>query len=798
MKKTGANLSRTLPPIILGVGATLLVVLANYLIHVWRFSVKIEDSQAARSGALPGAEFRPASDALSLRRLLILIVNRSDALINDLMFFFRDDFPRGAGRERVVLVAVDRESIARFGNWPWPRDVIARILDRVSGAEAIGLDFMFNEPDRMSLENYLPLLSKAGGLPPGAPALDPSVLNNDLRLAGAISRVRTVLGVLFTQTSPSRVPAAPAEFQRFEFLRPNGEPVSGADTMLWRSRGVIRNLDTLRAAQKAGGGEGFLNLFPDSDGGVRSIPLFGNVAPGGVGWRTYPSFPLEMLRVSLGGEGYRILLRDGDAGGGNHYSVREVEILGPDRRGLLRLPLDEMGQMEFNFRNANQGLRIYPAWEVIGGRYDGAFADKLVIVGKTYDEFGYQIPVFTTDREFSLPGIHAAMLAAMLDRDFMVFSFHDSHFRQQAAIIGCGLAATAAMAFGSMGVGLMVSLLSLLAVVLGNYHWYFREGQTVGMTMPLAAILFFTVVQLVSDYLLVGRERRFIREALSQNVSSSILGYLERHHDSLSSLQGEQRNMSVIFTDIRGFTSISEKMTAPELARFLHEYFTPMFDIVMEHLGTVDKFIGDGLMAFWNAPADNPAHARDAAGAALDMLDRLESLQKDWSGRGLPRISIGCGINTGPMFAGYMGSEQRKNYTVMGDNVNIASRLEGLNKIYSSNILISESTRSALGGDFICRVADKVRVSGKEIAILIYELMGRGEGTDEDREELATFARVFELYLMREFTAAEALLKELMFIRQAPIYNLYLDRLAIYKALPPPPDWDGTFSMRSK
>ncbi len=331
-----------------------------------------------------------------------------------------------------------------------------------------------------------------------------------------------------------------------------------------------------------------------------------------------------------------------------------------------------------------------------------------------------------------------------------------------------------------------------------NYGLLFGRGIDVGLTMPLASTMAVLIAQVVANHLIMGRERRFIRKAFSLNVSPSILGYLETHPDRLSSLQGEHRDMTVMFSDIRGFTSISERMTAPDLARFLNEYFTPMSDIVMQNMGTVDKFIGDAIMAFWNAPADNPRHARDACRSALEMVNKLSELQLGWTSRGLPRVSIGCGINSGPMFAGNMGSEQRKNYTVMGDNVNIASRLEGLNKLYSSNILITEATQKQLGNGFRCRVTDKVRLSGKEEPVLIYELLGEGMPTEEEFEELAAFARVFELYQQREFPAAEALLKELLFIRPTPIYRMYLDRLAVYLALPPPDDWDGTFSMTHK
>jgi adenylate cyclase len=331
-----------------------------------------------------------------------------------------------------------------------------------------------------------------------------------------------------------------------------------------------------------------------------------------------------------------------------------------------------------------------------------------------------------------------------------------------------------------------------------DYLFFFSRGIDVGVTLPVLSSGAVLVVLLASNYLSVGRERRFIRKAFALNVSPSILTYLENHPDRLSSLQGENRNMTVLFSDIRNFTSMSERMTATAVARFLNEYFTPMSDIVMRNTGTVDKFIGDGLMAFWNAPTDNPDHARDAARAALAMVAKLEELQPGWTARGLPQISIGCGINTGPMFAGNMGSEQRKNYTVMGDNVNIANRIENLNKLYSSSILVTEFTRERLGRGFTCRVVDKVRVSGKESPVVIYELLGEGAASEERVEEIAAFARVFELYQQREFAAAESLLKELVFIRPAPLYKLYLDRLAVYKALPPPADWDGTFAKMTK
>ncbi|MDR1520045.1 MAG: adenylate/guanylate cyclase domain-containing protein [Planctomycetota bacterium] len=809
-KKDGGNPGKLLLPITLGVCVTLFAATVNHFVHGWRLALMVSDNRISRRRTDPARGAHPEASRLNVQQILTNSISRIDDMLSSFMLAFRKT-GGDAGAERVALVAVDKESVIRFGGWPWPRSEVARLVDKTAGASAVGLDYLFNEPDRTSLGNYITMVDQRYNLGLDLSKWDPEELDNDLRLAGAISRNRIVLGVKFYDGDyfPSSNDSPIVKY-KLNVSSPTGKRDARDDILLRQSRSVMYNIGILRRSQAAPLGEGFMDLFPDLDSAVRHVPLFAlSVNDSGVR-RIYPSFPLEMARVALGGDGYLLRLRDelvdiseptGDPHANSLSMLREVGIVdesGRERRELLRIPLNELGEMGLGLRNDHRSFKVYPAWEVLKGMHDGAFKDKLVVIGRTDDEMNYIAPSGIFDIEISLAEGHAAVLSAMLEHNHMIVSFRVSYLWQQAAIAFFGLAATAAMAAGSMGVCLAASALSLPAAFLVNYFFFFRHGVEMGMTTILASILFFMVIQLIASYLLAGRERHFIREAFSLNVSPAVLGYLEKHHDNLSSLQGENRNMSVIFTDIRGFTSISEKMLPQELAQFLNEYFTPMSDIVMRRLGTIDKFIGDGLMAFWNAPADNPDHARDAALAALDMIAKLAELQPAWTAKGLPKISIGCGINTGFMLAGYMGSEQRKNYTVMGDSVNIASRVENLNKVYSSNILITESTRAALGSDFSCRVVDKVRVSGKQTPILIHELLRHGEITDEEREELAVFSRVFELYLEWEFVSAEALLKELMFIRQAPIYSLYLNRLAIYKVMPPPPDWDGTFSMRSK
>ena len=811
------NFRKLLPSLLLGVFITVLAALFNYLIYDRRLPARAAGHRVATTESGKSSPGHSGTGrGPSFMRALAGLVNISDDFAQDIMFTIRGpgDFP--STRDEIALVAIDEDSLVRHGSWPWRSSDVAELVAKVADARVVALDVLFPEPDRTSLANFIDQFDSLYGEKLDMEQLVSTTnicLDNDQLLADQISKTNTVLGaVLFNGMPPRHRPANMKNNRVPEAVLPGGKSVPQEDVLLKGAKFALTDIDCIRDVTPPPVGEGFMNLFPTPNGAVRSIPLFAHVAdnaftePSGNPRRIVPSIAAEMLRVAKGGDRYRIKLRGDvvhipefadDASDGNRYTVSSLGIL-KDGEEIFAFPLNELAEIEVGFRNHRDDFTVYPAWEVMQGVHDGAFKDKLVIIGGTVEGVGSVVSASLPNPELSMPVAHAAMLSAMLKGDVLDGGYQYDFSWQQVAILASGLAVTVAIIFGDLIGGMLVSAMALVCWVLANYFLFFRRGMDVGVTLPIVSTLTVLLVLTVANYLVVGRERRFIRKAFQLNVSPSILGYLESHPDRLSSLQGDYRHMTVLFTDIRGFTSMSEKFSAPDLARFLNEYFTPMSDMVMAHMGTVDKFIGDGLMAFWNAPADNPHHARDAARSALGMLDKLKDLQHGWTSRGLPQIAIGCGINTGPMFAGYMGSEQRKNYTVMGDNVNIASRLENLNKTYSSSILISESTREELGKQFICRVVDKVRVSGKAAAVVIYELLGEGIATEEKTEELAAFSRVFQLYQEREFATAESLLKELVFIRPAPLYKMYLDRLAIYKALPPPPDWDGTFSMTHK
>ena len=265
------------------------------------------------------------------------------------------------------------------------------------------------------------------------------------------------------------------------------------------------------------------------------------------------------------------------------------------------------------------------------------------------------------------------------------------------------------------------------------------------------------------------------------------------------SLEGENRELTVLFSDVRGFTTISEGLEPKELTQLMNEYLTPMTHVIQHHRGTIDKYMGDAIMAFWGAPLEDPHHARHALQAAMDMFRSLELLRQDFAAKGWPPINIGIGINTGPMTVGNMGSEFRMAYTVMGDAVNLGSRLEGLTKQYGVNIIVSEFTRAQVP-EFAFRELDLVRVKGKDKPVAIYEpVCAAGEEDAATKDELKLYREALKLFRARNWDLAE--LQFLNLQKRYPeryLYNVYLERLTYYREEPPGADWDGAFTFKTK
>jgi adenylate cyclase len=345
-------------------------------------------------------------------------------------------------------------------------------------------------------------------------------------------------------------------------------------------------------------------------------------------------------------------------------------------------------------------------------------------------------------------------------------------------------------------VALAAALAAVAALALVVGWFYVARGLSLSLVVPasLAAATFLQAS--LMRYVIEERRKRTLHTALSLYLSPELTRQVSEN-PALLSLDGKAIELTVLFSDIRGFTSISETMTPEGLTSFLHEYLTPMTDAVFETGGTLDKYIGDAVMAFWGAPLDEPDHAGKGCEAALRMLERLATLQAGWRSRGLPPIEIGVGLNTGPMRVGNMGSDKRLSYTVMGDNVNLGSRLEGLTKHYGVRLIVSGATWEKVAGRFHGRQLDLVKVKGKDQAVPIHEIAGRGDAPPELAAAHAVWAAARAAYLARDWDVAEAGFRAWAERGDATARH-YLEAIAEFRAAPPPPGWEGVTKMETK
>ena len=704
-----------------------------------------------------------------------------DNRLTDTMFRWRGTVKPN---QPIVIVDIDEKSLRAIGQWPWPRNTVARLIKNLDagGARVIGLDIVFAEADRTSPKNFIDELHQL--LPVQLPLKTLTelkareTLDHDLALGKALAATPSILGYVFQIQDDGLKNQEDIPFPSgVTHLVPSSTRY--ADISLLQAYRAITNVVSVAKGQS----EGFFNVFPDSAGTVRKVPLFMMMDE-----TPYPSLALEILRLGLGARETTIQIsRQGQ--------TRPRDILGVEVASTF-IPTDEKGQITINFRGPNQTYPYLSAVDILEGRDLTRVKDKFVLVGTSAAGL---LDLRATPFSNIFPGVEvqATIIDNILSHDpFTHDIFSEIGITYALLLIG-GLGLSALLAYASPLLGGLGGLLLMVATIAGNYFFFFSHNQMIGISYPLLTILAIFLVVTLFNYFFEGQKKRFISSAFGFYVSPQIVHQLMEHPERLS-LRGELKNLSVLFSDIQDFTTISEKISSEELGRFMNEYLTAMSRIILESKGTVDKFIGDAIMAIWGAPLEDANHAANCVRAALKMTTELETLRAGWKERGLPDIKIRIGINTGIMSVGNFGSNQRFDYTVMGDNVNLASRLEGSNKTYGTSIIISEYTQAALGEGFSCRFLDLVRVKGKERPVRIYEPLC--EGAPEQKLKMATeaFAEALRHYANREFQEAAGIILTLSKATRLQIYDLYLDRIAHFTINPPPKDWDGVFTFTSK
>jgi adenylate cyclase len=668
------------------------------------------------------------------------LVQQVDLRLKDARFLLRG--PRKPD-QRVAIVAVDNRSVKELGRWPWSRELTARLIRELKrgGARVIALDMVFSEP-------------QAAG--------------PDAELARSVAEAGNVVLGQFFRDEPQ--PADAEILRQLESARIKQLRVAaGVDRVpLTEYLFVDGNLSSIgRGALDFG----FFNQQADGDGLYRKIPLL-FLFQGEI----YSSLGLVALKRYQGGE-----------------LALDVESYGIDslRLGQQSIPVSEQGLLPLFWYGTRGSIPTYSAADLLAGRVaDGALRDRLVFVGVT--ETGIA-DVRPTPFDPQLPGveIHATFAANALEGRFLTRDNRTLGV-EMAAILCLPLLLCLIL---SAAPGTWAGLAAFMGISGGylaaNLFAFSRYRLDLTLAYPLASLLAAYLGGEVYRNLVVERKGRYLRRAFGSYVSPDLVAELVRHPERLR-LGGERRELTVLFSDIRGFTTLSEGLSPEELVSLLNRYLSPMTRLVLEEKGTLDKYIGDAVMALFNAPLELEDHPTRACSCAVRMLEALRELNETLTRDRLPAIAIGIGIHTGQAVVGNMGADNRFDYTAIGDSVNLASRLESLTKRYGVPVIVSGDTRQRSRGEFHFRELDLVRVKGKQQPVAIFELRGAPYPRQEQYDQ------ALSLYRRGEFAAAEALFTELAGALDDRAARLYADRCGEYRRTPPPEGWDGVFTMQEK
>lgn len=676
----------------------------------------------------------------------------------------------------VRIVDIDEASLKKHGQWPWPRNLLAELTRKLHGAGAavVAYDFVFAEADRSSPEEILKTLADTPARRALEKALEVSE-PHDRQFAAALAENASVVAIFL---SNSNAVSAPVKA---------GYAVAGDDPTPFVAEysGAVVPLQPFSNAAK---GVGAFNWLPDRDQVIRRVPLVLRTPSGFV-----PTLASEALRVAQGASTY--VLRASNASGQTAFGA--VTGLNAVRIGNFEAATDHNGAVVIRF-SAFTPKRYLPAWRILENDFDpDDVGGRIVLIGTSAAGL---FDLRATPINAAVPGVevHAQVIEHIVTGSHLVRPDWAPGFEIVAAV------------FGSLLSALFVAVLPVRAafpvalsfcVLFGAASWFAftREGMQIDPVFPVGTALAALIAASSTVIFTEQRARSQIRNAFSRYLAPDLVDELAADPDRLT-LGGEIRNMTLLFSDIRGFTTISEGMDAETLTRFLNDFLTPMTNVILSRRGTIDKYMGDAVMAFWNAPIDDDDHASHACSAALAMIEALAEFNAP-----LPinrHVAIGVGVNTGDCCVGNLGSEQRFDYSVIGDDVNIASRLEGLTKFYGVQIIAGEAT-VAVASPFVFVELDKVRVKGKATALTIYVLLG----DDSVREQLditaltETQEAMLAAYRRQDFARALQHLDAVGGIAKGRLDGYVAAmryRIAVYQTTPLPDDWDGVFDPTSK
>ena len=702
----------------------------------------------------------------------------------------------------VVVVEIDERGAQRYGLWPWPREVIAQALDKLLDADVkvLGLDIAFTDETKVNAreEEWLKTLAAVPELPA---ALLP--LKTELETRAATSpdvALEAVLRKGGPRIIQGAIPFGQEDLHSFTDAQRALWQVSAQASVMTTIPGKVKGstfpLDSVEAYPyigvlaplprfaATGAPIGHFVTMPDLDSTIRRSPLLLHLQePRGL----LPSLALQVISHQLDAQVLPVVEERRLA------AIRLVRAAGD-----VVIPIEADGPWTLiNYPGDFDSFTRVSIVDVIDGKVGKAeLAGKAALMGVTIIGSSGDQRV-TPFSEFAA-GVftHAALVSNALKGDFL-----DRPIWLIYLELGLMLVLGLAIAVLTPRLRSFTRKILLLVAVIAGFGAltlaFFSAGLKLNAVVPATHLIVTAFGTIFLGYLSVDREKLRMRSTFSRYLGEDVMDVALENPDRLN--RGEKREMTVLFSDIRGFTSLSEHMSPEKLADFINQYLSPMTQIVFDEKGTLDKYIGDAVMAFWNAPLEQTDHALRACRAAVHMLERLEELKAMWRKAGLPELEIGIGINTGQMVVGNMGSDVRVDYTVLGDSVNLGSRLEGTNKEYETRIIISEWTRAAVKEGIVTRRLGAVRVKGKKMPEGIFELRGLGIATGNEAKAIAAFEAGLTAMTDRRFDDATLFFTEALTIwpEDAPTRD-YLEEIQGFKLTPPPPDWDGVVSLKTK
>lgn len=686
--------------------------------------------------------------------------------------------------DRIVIIDIDEKSLKAEGRWPWGRNKLADLVNQLFDTyhvKVLGFDVVFAEKDESSgLKSLDEIKAKylAGNqeFSQAIETLRPK-LDYDQVFANSLKNRNVVLGYFFlrdAQAGASGTLPAPS-FVEGSF--------KGKNIAFIEATGFGANLEVL---QKNTNKAGHFNPDPDEDGISRKVPMVVEYQG-----QMYEALSVAIARAAIGTSKIEAGYAEG-LGVSRKYSGLEWLML-----GNKRIPVDERVSALIPYRGQQGSFPYVSATDVLSGKVDAKIlSNKIVILGTTAAGL-MDLRATPVQNIYAGVEIHANMIAGILDNNIKQHPAYTLG-AEFLLLLLFGLLLAVLLPLLSPLLATVVTVGATLLVIVFNLSVW----QYANLVLPLASLLVMMMaiyfINMSYGFFVESRGKRQLAGLFGQYVPPELVDEMSKNPEAIS-LEGESREMTVLFSDVRGFTTISEGLDPKQLTRLMNEFLTPMTHVIHHNRGTIDKYMGDAIMAFWGAPLADNMHAKHALNAAMEMIQALDKLQKVFQEKGWPPINIGVGLNSGLMTVGNMGSEFRMAYTVMGDAVNLGSRLESLTKNYGVHIIVSEFTKEQVP-DFAYRELDMVRVKGKDKPVTIYEPICEETAlSKETKDTLKLYREALRVYRSQNWDLAEMQFVNLQQREpQRYVYEMYIKRIHYFRQNPPEKNWDGVFNFETK